>query len=83
MSEKNFFLFRISQKKLLLIKLVSSHTQQTQSQTQAQPSSQPHESSHYDQQQSGAHHRANSGPTIAISLFPESENSNCKCFQRK
>lgn len=53
--------------------------QQPQSQTQPQPSNQPHDSSNYDQQQSGAHHRANSGPTIAISLFPESENSNCKC----
>lgn len=29
-----------------------------------------------DQQSSPAHHRANSGPTIAISLFPESDNSN-------
>lgn len=52
--------------------------QQSQPQTQLQPSNQPHDISNYDQQQSGAHQRANSGPTIAISLFPESENSNCK-----
>lgn len=52
--------------------------QQSQPQNQLQPSNQPHDiSSNFDQQQSGAHHRANSGPTIAISLFPESENSNC------
>lgn len=31
----------------------------------------------FEQQTSPAHHRANSGPTIAISLFPEAENSNC------
>lgn len=29
---------------------------------------------------SPAHHRANSGPTIAISLFPENDSSNCKLF---
>lgn len=31
-------------------------------------------------QQSPAHHRANSGPTIAINLFAENDNSNCKCL---
>lgn len=32
------------------------------------------------EQQSPAHHRANSGPTIAISLFPENDSSNCSLF---
>lgn len=40
----------------------------------SQISSQPQINS-FDQQ-SSAHHRANSGPTIAISLFPEGDNSN-------
>ncbi|XP_031629810.1 serine/threonine-protein kinase BRSK1 isoform X2 [Contarinia nasturtii] len=51
-------------------------TSTQQPQLQLQSSNQSHDTSNYDQQQSGAHHRANSGPTIAISLFPESENSN-------
>lgn len=38
---------------------------------------------HQQQQSSPAHHRANSGPTIAISLFPESDNSKSLRFKYK
>lgn len=62
----------------------SQPSQQTPStpskQSQNQQSTQ-HDVINYEQQPSPAHHRANSGPTIAISLFPEAENSNCKFFE--
>ncbi|XP_037031794.1 serine/threonine-protein kinase BRSK2 isoform X1 [Bradysia coprophila] len=36
----------------------------------------PHTATNTEQQSSPVHHRANSGPTIAISLFAEPDNSN-------
>lgn len=42
----------------------------------------PHQVTNTDQQSSPVHHRANSGPTIAISLFAEPDNSNSKYISR-
>lgn len=49
---------------------------QTITSQQQQPSPQKPSEILNEQQGSPVHHRASSGPTIAVSLFPETENSN-------